>query len=142
MRPKPTRLPRPSITRETARPTSRASQRKLTSAMAPPPATPAATGAPPTHHAPPLITATVQAPTHVTREVSSVAAIRLIHPVQRLDGAVEIHAGRRDTEPKPNQQEPRLRPQPPIREIPDAQPDCDTREEHGAETDELRGVSG
>ena len=44
-------------------------------------------------------------------------------------------------EPKPDQQEPRLRPQPSIREVPDAEPDGDTRKEHGAETDELGGLS-
>jgi len=106
-----------------------------------PPATPAAAGTPASHQAPPLITATVQAPAHITREVRSAVAIRLIHPVQSLDGAVEVHAGGRDAEPQPDQQEPRLRPQPSIREIPDAEPDGDTREEHGAETDELGGLS-
>jgi len=49
------------------------------------------------------MTATVQVPALVTLAAKSVVGIRLIHPVQGLDGAVEVHASRRDAEPKPDQ---------------------------------------
>jgi hypothetical protein len=73
------------------------------SAIAPPPPTPAAAGMPKSHHAPALMTATVQVPALVTLAAKSVVGIRLIHPVQGLNGAVEVHTSRRNAEPKPDQ---------------------------------------
>src|SRR4029077_12387688 len=118
-----------------------ASQRKFTSAMAPPPPTPAAACGPASHHAPTVMAATVMPPVQVTRAARSAIITLLtrvgILLVQCLDGSVEVHAGRRDAESEPDQQEPRARPDPTIGEEARGQPDRHTCEQHRPQIDEL-----
>src|SRR5712671_7301812 len=122
-----------------ARLTSRASQRKFSSAMEPPPPTPAAAGAPASHQAPADMAATVTPPVQVTRAARS--AIIPILLVQCLDRPVEVHRRRHDAEAEPGQQEPRARPEPPVGEVARREPDRDTREQHRPEIDELSGLT-
>src|SRR5262245_4581811 len=131
----------PPATTATARPRSRASQRKVKKATAPPPPTPAAAGAPKNHQAPAVSAATTQAPTRVTRAAKSAMAIRTIRLVQRLDGAEEVHGRRRNPKCEPDQHQPRLGAQPTIRKITRRQSDCHARRQHGAECDEFGGMS-
>src|SRR5215470_5685647 len=135
----------PSATRPDARPTSRASQRKFASAIAPPAPTPAAVGAPASHHAAAVSAATRSPPVLVTRAARSVMPTPvLVRPgflIQCLDGPVKVHARRRDAEPEPDKQEPWARAEQPIREVAGRQSDRHAREQHRPEIDEMCGLT-
>src|SRR6266480_4710732 len=111
------------------------SQRKFTTASAPPARTPSAAVGPPSHQAGAASTATSAHVTALTRAVTLLGFIEL--PLRTPDRPKEIHEAGRDPHAETQQREPRLGAEPSIRIVPANQADQGRHDQRDSDRGQL-----